>query len=173
MQICTSPQRGNHDSIPPLSFLQAGYPSCHPTNSSKHWRQQLLVLDKQTLCWIRCWQTIIHAHAHAHACTHTHTATEINSEPVSYSLSVGNLSMFPCKNISQPVWTYQLDHLLLCYACTMHMTGVKLYKQISKILFSYITTTKSGRPTRRNIHPFTPILIINHPLSVSSIYYNP
>jgi len=27
--------------------------------------------------------------------------------------------------------------------------------------------------TRRNIHPLTPILIINHPLSASSIYYDP
>jgi len=27
--------------------------------------------------------------------------------------------------------------------------------------------------TRRNIHPLTPILIIGHPLSTSSIYYDP
>jgi len=27
--------RVNHASTPPLSFLQAGCPSCHPTNSSK------------------------------------------------------------------------------------------------------------------------------------------
>ena len=27
--------------------------------------------------------------------------------------------------------------------------------------------------TRRNIHPLTPILIIRHPISTSSIYYNP
>jgi len=27
--------------------------------------------------------------------------------------------------------------------------------------------------TRRNIHPLTPIVVINHPLSVSSIYYDP
>jgi len=27
--------------------------------------------------------------------------------------------------------------------------------------------------TKRNIHPLTPILIINHPLSASSIYYDP
>jgi len=33
MQVCTSLQTDNHDSTPPLSFLQAGYPSCHPTNS--------------------------------------------------------------------------------------------------------------------------------------------
>ena len=26
---------------------------------------------------------------------------------------------------------------------------------------------------RRNIHPLTPILVINHPLSASSIYYDP
>jgi len=27
--------------------------------------------------------------------------------------------------------------------------------------------------TRRNIHPLTPIVVINHPLSASSIYYDP
>jgi len=35
MQICTSPQTDNHASTPPLSFLQARCPSCHPTNSIK------------------------------------------------------------------------------------------------------------------------------------------
>jgi len=33
MQICTSPRTDNDASIPPLSFLQAGCPSCHPTSS--------------------------------------------------------------------------------------------------------------------------------------------
>jgi len=33
MQICTSIQTDNHASTPPPSFLQAGCPSCHPTNS--------------------------------------------------------------------------------------------------------------------------------------------
>jgi len=28
-------QRHNHASIPPISFLQAGCPSCHPSNSIK------------------------------------------------------------------------------------------------------------------------------------------
>jgi len=31
MQICTSLQTDNHASTPPLSFLQAGCPSCRPT----------------------------------------------------------------------------------------------------------------------------------------------
>jgi len=33
MQVCTSHQTDNHASTPPLSFLQAGCPSCRPTNS--------------------------------------------------------------------------------------------------------------------------------------------
>jgi len=35
MQICTSLQTNNHASTPPLSFFQAGCPSCRPTNSVK------------------------------------------------------------------------------------------------------------------------------------------
>ena len=35
MQVCSSLQTDNHASIPPLSFLQAGCPSCRPTNSVK------------------------------------------------------------------------------------------------------------------------------------------
>jgi len=33
MQVCTLLQTDNHTSTPPLCFLQAGCPSCHPTNS--------------------------------------------------------------------------------------------------------------------------------------------
>jgi len=35
MQVCTSLQTDNHANTPPLSFLQAGSPSCCPTNSVK------------------------------------------------------------------------------------------------------------------------------------------
>ena len=34
-QVCTSLQTDNHASTPPLSFLQAGCPSCRPINSVK------------------------------------------------------------------------------------------------------------------------------------------
>jgi len=34
-QVCTLLQTDNHASTPPLRFLQAGCPSCHPTNSVK------------------------------------------------------------------------------------------------------------------------------------------
>ena len=35
MQVCTSLQKENHTSTPRVSFLQAGCPSCCPTNSVK------------------------------------------------------------------------------------------------------------------------------------------
>jgi len=35
MQVCTTLQTDNHANTPPLSFLQAGCPSCRPTNSIK------------------------------------------------------------------------------------------------------------------------------------------
>ena len=35
MQVCTSLQTDNHASTPPLVFLQAGCPSCRPTNNVK------------------------------------------------------------------------------------------------------------------------------------------
>ena len=38
MQVCTLLQTDNHASTPPLSFLQAGWPYSHQTNSIKHWR---------------------------------------------------------------------------------------------------------------------------------------
>jgi len=40
MQVCTSLQTDDHASTPPLSFLQAGCPSCRPTNSVKALKAQ-------------------------------------------------------------------------------------------------------------------------------------
>jgi len=41
MQICTSLQTDNHASTSLLGFLQAGCPSCRPTNSVKALKAQL------------------------------------------------------------------------------------------------------------------------------------
>jgi len=46
MQVCTSLQTDNHTSTPPLSFLQAGCPSCHPTNSVKALKANTSSLDQ-------------------------------------------------------------------------------------------------------------------------------
>jgi len=50
MQVCTSLQTDNHASTPPLSFLQAGCPSCRPspTNSVKALKAALSALTKET-----------------------------------------------------------------------------------------------------------------------------
>ena len=47
MQVCTSLQADNHASTPPLSFLQAGCPSCRPTNSVKAPRARALKVPVQ------------------------------------------------------------------------------------------------------------------------------
>jgi len=46
MQVCTLLQTDNHASTPPLSFLQAGCPSCHPTNSVKALKSGLQTISK-------------------------------------------------------------------------------------------------------------------------------
>ena len=53
MQVCTSIQTDNHVSTPPLSFLQAGCPSCHPTNSVKALKANLIarLLDGYSMCY--------------------------------------------------------------------------------------------------------------------------
>jgi len=56
MQVCTSLQTDNHASTAPLSFLQAGCPSCRPTNSVKALKDvQLAEEDKE-----KTWSVTIH-----------------------------------------------------------------------------------------------------------------
>jgi len=49
MQVCTLLQTDNHASTPPLSFLQAGCPSCRPTNSVEALKAQ--ALKAQSIIW--------------------------------------------------------------------------------------------------------------------------
>jgi len=46
---CTSSQDSNYASTPPLSFLQAGCPSCRPTNSIKALKALSTQFSKQTI----------------------------------------------------------------------------------------------------------------------------
>jgi len=59
VQVCTLLQTDNHASTPPLSFLQAGCPSCRPTNSVKALKANNdYMLHKSTIdiccCFIVC-----------------------------------------------------------------------------------------------------------------------
>jgi len=49
MQVCTSLQTNNHASTSPLGFLQAGCPSCRPTNSVKALKAIRLSQTKLTI----------------------------------------------------------------------------------------------------------------------------
>jgi len=50
MQVCTSLQTDNQASTPLLSFLQAGCPSCRPTNSVKALKAGVITLPCINLC---------------------------------------------------------------------------------------------------------------------------
>ena len=64
MQVCNSLQSDNHASTPLLSFLQAGCPSCRPTNSVKalkvvsvaihrvNWRHRIYGHDTIAILWV-------------------------------------------------------------------------------------------------------------------------
>jgi len=65
MQVCTSLQTDNHASTTPLSFLQAGCPSCRPTKSvnapkAKGPNTDLLIIMKQLyiVCVVWCLQVV-------------------------------------------------------------------------------------------------------------------
>jgi len=51
MQICTSLQTDNHISTPPLSFLQAGCPSCRPANRSMYAGNKSYFTNNKLLSW--------------------------------------------------------------------------------------------------------------------------
>ena len=67
MQACTLLQTDNHASTPQLSFLQAGCPSCRPTNSIKALKGQLhikqhinmLFLSINTVSHLCSWHTFL------------------------------------------------------------------------------------------------------------------
>jgi len=65
MQVCTLLQTDNHTSIPPLSFLQAGCPSCRPTNSVKALKgttvMNLLLCQHMA---VRCYEYCVSAYVH-------------------------------------------------------------------------------------------------------------
>jgi len=56
MQVCAYRHTDKHASTPPLSFLQAGCPSCRPTNSvealvAKVKKHFMLLLFTQHVAW--------------------------------------------------------------------------------------------------------------------------
>ena len=67
MQVCTLFQTDNHTSTSPLSFLQAGCPSCRPTNSVKALKARVSVITPGLP-----WGRNFYPHTHTHTQTHTH-----------------------------------------------------------------------------------------------------
>ena len=84
MQVCTSLQPDNHASTPSLSFLQAGCPSCRPTDSVKALKAARLKsphydtippeVDHATD--VRMYLNLVHVH------TTTYTGRQKKKEPI-------------------------------------------------------------------------------------------
>jgi len=86
MQVCTSLQTHNHVSTPPLSFLQAGCPSCCPTDSVK---------ALKALCY---WQAVQHKQHHYYNSTwHTSRFAQL------FHLSDNFDQTWINQSVSQPV----------------------------------------------------------------------
>jgi len=52
IQVCMSLQTDNHAGTPSLTFLQAGRPSCHPTNRIKALKESLVFIAKPKMVWV-------------------------------------------------------------------------------------------------------------------------
>ena len=70
MQVCTLLQTDNHASTPPLNFLQAGCPSCRPTNSVKALKA-ILGINQRTGCYLNNTMTLRPLSPHIMPC-YTH-----------------------------------------------------------------------------------------------------
>ena len=104
MQVCTSLQTDNHASTSPLSFLQSGCPSCHPTNSVKalkwvswvSWYQK----GKSNLDFTEAkdseWQW--HQLGHVQVCTSLQTDNHASTQPLSF-LQAGCPSCRPINSV--------------------------------------------------------------------------
>ena len=55
MQVCTSLQTDNHASTPPLSFIQAGCPSCRATNSVKALKADTVAINNTHVSHVVVW----------------------------------------------------------------------------------------------------------------------
>ena len=86
MQVCTLLQTDNHTSTLPLSFLQAGCPSCRPTNSVKALKAQSNIqYTKNVYCTRHTYQT----NADVRACSYpTQHQTEEPKHAKSASTSI-------------------------------------------------------------------------------------
>ena len=127
MQVCTLLQTDNNASTPPLSFLQAGCPSCRPTNTVKALKAQILTVQQQQQQqpFNGCWSgtTRVGRYQKKHSPTHTHpdhrtsfitlTFTTINDilfvQFTSLTVLLYNISPGPLWSSS---WSWTLNFIL-------------------------------------------------------------
>jgi len=136
VQVCTSLQTDNYTSTPPLSFLQAGCPSCHPANSVKALIQQLKIIEMdlaEVFVVVQVMSKFVDLQE----------SRETSDRQVGSSDSDEDVDQVSA----------DVDELL---------------RSVDDVGGSSNRSVVMGNTQR----PLTPILIISHPLSTSSIYYH-
>ena len=124
MQVCTSLQTDKNASTPPLSFLQAGCPSCRPTNSFKAlkghrntlvyysapigWRSIVMSVSV-CVCVCVCLSAIISSERH------------VRSSPIFYASYIMAVARFSSGSRSDTLCTsglWMTSHLLTSQGCS-------------------------------------------------------
>ena len=163
MQVCTLLQTDNHASTSPLSFLQAGCPSCRPANSVKALKAK------------QCKQ---YQYLHNINTQHKFLSTVQIRHCTKQQFGVNSNRLMQLVKVPKPshkkaIKPYRLIITGLMFQCLhaqcMSAHSVTITQQLFKGPLS--GTTRVGQ--HKNIHLLTPILIIKHPLPTSSIYYDP
>jgi len=161
--ICKSApllQTDNHASTSPLSFLQAGCPSCRPANSVKALKAKQCK-EYQYLHNINTQHKFLSTVQIRHC---TKQQFGVNSNRLMQLVKV------PKPSHKKAIKPYRLIITGLMFQCLhaqcMSAHSVTITQQLFKGPLS--GTTRVGR--HKNIHLLTPILIIKHPLPTSSIY---
>ena len=164
MQVCTLLQTDNHASTLPLSFLQAGCPSCRPTNSVK--ALKVLKQDQIKSCQATAAARIAYRSvATISLIRGAQKKKWLTSEFVIKEKKINYETTLSWLQETEHPWG-QKPPLVEFFVL------VRQWQCNAQNTHNRLTALCPGLPrsagTRRNIHPLTPILFIRYPLSTSS-----
>ena len=132
MQICTLTQTHNHANIPSLSFLQAGCPSCSPTNSVKAlkaWTKMCVNYLKSSLleqmkeesqgCNLEKELLKLHVRVRVHVCSSVVTVNKSSLFVAHHKRLQSLTDMIICS-------LFQIKHCFAAKIITVHVRGISI-----------------------------------------------
>jgi len=126
MQICILTQKNNHASIPPLSFLQDGCPSCCPTNSAKALKANLGLIQ---------WQK-----SYAHMCKCAYIIIYVKNEANSFLSSIQAYQFLDHIYLLTTTSKCALILFINMFLVSTNIQWLKSYCLLTQLLFISIMT---------------------------------